>query len=90
MKEHIFTTIILSNGSKCDILEIRPYILWKAAYKQANNPHLKVDLVPFIIEQILIIDGKKVNMEFIGNMDVNDYMEIVDVMNACMEKLPGF
>ena len=90
MKEQIFTTIIISNGSKCEILEIRPYTIWKATYKKENNPDLKLDLVPFIIEQILIIDGKKVDIEFIGNMDINDYMEIVDVMIACMGKLPRF
>lgn len=90
MKQHIFSTIILSNGSKCDILEVRPYIIWKASYKQALNPNLKLDLVPFIMEQIVIIDGKKRDMKFIGNMEINDYLEITEVMNACMNKLPGF
>lgn len=90
MNASIFTTIILSDGSKCDILEVKPSTIWLATFKQQLNPDKQYDLVPFILEQVLIIDGKKVNMEYIGNMELSDYIEITEALNICMQKLENF
>lgn len=90
MDTPIFTTIILFNGSKCDILEVRPYIIWKATYRQLMNTDKKLDFIPFLLEQVLIIDGKKVNMEFIGNMNIHDYIKITEVLNAFMINVENF
>ena len=86
MKE-IFTTITLQDGSKCDILALTPWRIWKATYKQQLNPQIEYDITPFILEQILIVDGKKVDMKFIGNMDCSDYFEIAEILSIFMTKL---
>lgn len=83
----IFTSITLSNGSKCDILELKASMIWKATFKQMNNLQMEYDLIPFLLEQILIIDGEKTDMEFIGNMNYDDYMDITEVLNVFMTKL---
>lgn len=89
MNRNIFTTIILSDGSKCDILEITPFMLWRASYKQANSD-MELDMVPFLLEQSLIINNKKVDIDFIGKMSMDDYQEISDVFCIQMKKLPKF
>ena len=87
MKPSIFTTITLEDGSKCDILELTPWMIWKATFNQQLNLETKYDLVPFILEQVLIIDGKKTDIEFIGNIYYQDYMQITDILTLFMTKL---
>lgn len=87
MKPSIFTTITLQDGSKCDILELTPWMIWKAAFNQQLNLEMKYDLVPFILEQILIIDGKKASIEFIGNINYQDYMQITEILTLFMTEL---
>lgn len=89
MNDHIFTSIILSDGSKCDILEITPLMIWRASYKCANSD-MELDMVPFLLEQSLIINNKKVDIDFIGKMSMDDYQEISDVFCIQMKKLPKF
>ena len=86
----IFTSIELSNGSRCDILEINALVIWKAAFRHQAYPDKELDIVPFLLEQVLIIDDKKRDIEFIGNISIDDYLKIMEVMDIVMKKLPKF
>lgn len=86
--EKPFTTITLSTGEKCGILNITPFMLWRAHSRMERLKELELNVVPFILEQIVIIEGKAVSMEYLGEMDINDYTKIIEVVDVQMKKLP--
>ena len=90
MIKEVFTSITLMDGSKCDILELKVYMIWIATFRQSKKPEMEVDITPFILEQIIRIDGKTTSIDALGDMGMDDYSKILDVVSVLMNKLPDF
>lgn len=87
--KNIFTTIKLSDNRECSVLDIKPLHIWKANFQMAlRNAELQYEFVPFLLEQIILIDYKPVTIEQIGNLDMADYNEITNVATIIISKLP--
>lgn len=84
----VYTTIKLSTGDSCEILEVKPVMMWKSHFKAALMKDEEVNNIPFLIEQCITINGKKVDWRFIGNMEYQDYMKIEEVV--CKQITPLF
>ena len=89
MSELVYTTINLSNEVVCQIAEIKPVHIWIASFHKAVSP-LEYDIFPFILVQVVIIDGKQATMEYLADMDMSDYIDIMEVVDVLMKKLPKF
>lgn len=83
---NIFTSIQLSGAQKCDILNITAMMMWKAEYRAANMGE-ELHMVPYLLEQIVMIEGKLATKEEIGEMMIDDYLAIQDVVNAILQRV---
>lgn len=85
----VFTTIKLSDNRECSILEIKPFHFWRANFQMATlNADLKYEFIPYLLEQIILIDYKTVTIDEIGNLDITDYTEIGNIVGIIINKLP--
>ena len=78
-KEEIFYSMESYLG-KIDVLKIQPYHIWKAEKKQELDEKNEFSLLPYILVQILIIDGKKTTIDELSTMELYLINEITDVI----------
>lgn len=86
MQPEVFTTTKMSDGTEVQILQLMPYMLWRAIFRQAAQKEKEYDTLPFIIEQLLRIDGKQLPLQQIGEMDISDYMKIQEIVSVMIDK----
>ena len=90
MTDDIFTTITLMDGRECSILNMKAGHYCMAAFKfglAEDNKHPKE---AYLVKEILIIDGKKRDLDYIDELSIDDFIAINEVLEAIMAKVPGF
>ena len=88
-QEDIFETITLMDGRKCSILRMKAGHYYMAALKfqlAENNKHPQE---AYLIREVLIIDGKKRNLEYIDELSIDDFIAINEVLTTIMAKIPN-
>ena len=86
----IFETIQLKDGSKCEIIEILPKHVWWANFKRMSKLPIEFDAEPFIMAEVCIINGKPATVEYLGEMDFQDYLKIKNILEAMLSPTPLF
>jgi len=88
MNSNVFATLKLSTGVELSILDIKAFHVWRANFKMGTqNETLQYEFMAYLLEQILLMDYKPVTLEQIAQMDVEDYLEILNVVNTMVSKL---
>lgn len=93
LKNEIFTSVILTNGSKCDIIEMKTGHVMKASMKMMKaivekNEHAEYGIIPFIACEVMRIDGREIDMNYLENMEAEDYYKnILPVIDASVKKI---
>lgn len=87
MSNKIFTSIKLLNGDKCDILEIKAVHIWKAQTALAFSTKKDLGVFPFLLQQILLINGKCPSIEYLEDIMIDDYLEINAVVDVYFKKI---
>lgn len=85
-----FSDIILPSGTKMSIMDGKAYHAFVAItkYGACKDDILKAaGVMPFIMAEVIQIDGKKVTPEFIVELSINDGMYLSTVINLQMEDL---
>lgn len=77
----------LKDGRSCSIDDLTPSILWKATFRAARNHDKEYDLTPYILEQIITIDGEPVTIDQLDQLSIDDYLSILDVLEHVTRKL---
>lgn len=85
---NIFETIQLKDGSKCEILEIMPKHFWWANFKRASKLPIEFDVEPFVMAEVCLIDGKKTTVEYLGEIDFQDYLRLKNIIEAMISPTP--
>jgi len=94
--KNIFTTITLSNGDKCEILELTTQHIMSACHShEIYNKKIDdvLDHLPastFFIQQIIYIDGKRKSIEYFVNLSIDDFNLICDAIEALFKTIPKF
>jgi hypothetical protein len=86
MKQEIFTETLLQDGSKLEVLQIKPSMLWKASMQFASQKEKVFDIMPFILTQCLSIEGKLISIERIDEMSMGDYNKINEIVSLMLNK----
>lgn len=81
-----FSSVKLLEGVTCDILDITPMVLWRATLNCSLQKEF--DITPFVLEQILLFDGEKRDLDYIENLYIDDYLKISEVVTVLLSKLP--
>jgi len=85
---NIFTTIELTNSKKCTILEIDTLVLLRANFNMLKyDEQYCVGLIAYILEQILLIEDKKLTLQNIFQLNIDDYLLIMNCINVQLTKI---
>jgi hypothetical protein len=97
--ETTFTHMVLMSGQKCEILMVKPMHFWAAGFMQQmyngnKNKDVKqaedkrgYDIMPFLLMQVVRLDGKVPTMQQLEDMMMDDYIQICEVLTPLMNKL---
>ncbi len=86
MAAKIFSSIALSDGRKCSIVEITPSHIWRAQHRVSYNNPENFHITAFILEQIVIIDGVKQSLDDLDQLSIKDYTEINQVVTVLLSE----
>lgn len=84
----IFETIQLKDGSKCEILEIMPKHFWRANFKRALKQPVEFDIEPFLMAEVCLINGQNTTVEYLGEIDFQDYLKLKNIIEAMISPTP--
>jgi len=77
MKAEIFETINLLSGDEIVILICRGSNISRANFKQAlYSNESELDIVPYIMSEICLLNGEKQDISYFLNLLSDDYMKI--------------
>lgn len=85
MTQEKFTSFTLTDGRKCTFLKIYPFHLWIATY--AYGKQETFDITPFLLREVILIEGKKAGIDELSKMDMKDYEQISEILRVQMVKL---
>lgn len=85
MGAKIFDTITLHDGRLYSIAEIVPSHIWRAHQRHNKNNPEEYDVLPFILEQIVLIENKRIDIEELNTLHMKDYTSICDVVNVILK-----
>jgi hypothetical protein len=87
-KTEIFKTIYLIGGQKVDFAICRGVHISRANYKYIGSSNKRnLDLVPFLMAEICLVDGKKKDVDYFLSILGDDYIHISEIMNELLIKL---
>lgn len=91
----IFFEFETLDGRKCTVNKLKPFHIWIAQTRlealKASNPNNEFSeygVIPFILEQIVFFDGKKTNVSELGDLMIDDYLKLSDVLASVLSKIP--
>ena len=89
-KQDIFTTITLMDGRECSILNIKAGHFYMSNFKfNFVNDGSQHPESAYLMREILIIDGKKRDFDYIDEISIDDFIAINEVLEAIMAKVPS-
>lgn len=88
-EKDIFTTITLLDGRKCSILNIKAGHFYVSSLKFRLAEDNKYPQDVYLMREILIIDGKKREFDYIYDLSIDDFLAINEVIEAIMAKVPS-
>jgi hypothetical protein len=86
-KEDIFTTVQLHDARKVQILNITPLMSWRAMFSHALSGRKDIDVLPFLLTQLIRVEGQEISVNELGEMYFDDYVLIVETANALLQKV---
>lgn len=89
MTDDIFTTITLMDGRKCDILNIKAGHFYMSSLKFRLEESPTRSQEAYLMREILIIDGKKRDLDYLDEISIDDFLAISEVVEAIMAKVPS-
>ncbi len=91
MKDEIFTTVELLNGDKIDVLFCKGLHMTKAQWKYQFHTQIakdvEYDIVPFIMEQLCLVNGKQKGIEYYVELMIDDYIKISDALQLVINSI---
>lgn len=94
--KNLFTTIDLSNGDKCEIVELTTAHLMCAINSHARHNEKEKDelnhlgVYTFIIQQIFYLKGARQSIDYFKSLSFADYSLILNSLSAQITDVPKF
>ena len=86
----IFTETMLSDGTKIEVLQLRPSMLWRASHQFNSQKETEYDMIPFLLSQCLSSNGKLLSIKEIDEIEIGDYNKVNEIVCLMMNKEPLF
>lgn len=83
--QKVFTEVKLLNGSICKIL--MPLGFQLSLVMRRFQQQQDLDMVPFFMEELCLIDNKEKDLEYFCTIMMDDYQTILEALGQVMNKL---
>jgi len=88
METELYKTVTLLGGQEVKIKIARGHDLSRAAFMHMfKGKELEIDVMPFIMDQLCLVDNEKVGIEFYLNLIVDDYIVIIGVLDELLKPI---
>lgn len=91
MNNEIFHEFTGLSGQKISIIKVKPSHIWIAGSLKSIaagfKKYLEYDLTPFLFQQLVLVDDKKISIEQLDELFIDDYMAIAEIVGMQVSKL---
>lgn len=81
-KNHLYTSLMLLNGSKCDIIMPKGENFFRASKKYGDQSEFSITL--FVVQELCRIDGQQMPIDFYKELGVDDIVKIAESMTEVL------
>jgi hypothetical protein len=93
MKNNIFIKLKLSDGLICTVDTVNAGVMFRAFvasdhYHRDKDVTQHIGILPFVLSIVLSIENKRLSIEEILDISLDDYFIISEVFESIMTKIP--